>query len=138
MFQRTPSSIDVRNNHPIDPDWFATLEPGWQEEWRTNFTTLQTGGFTDEDLVMDGWTDITKRIRDKLFESPNPDLTEEGFMQAYYDSDDEKMTEIRARVDEWSTIPPPPKRSNPGTASSASGPASTTSTSRRSTCRAHI
>jgi len=100
VFQRTPSSIDVRNNHPIDPDWFATLEPGWQEVWRTNFTTLQTGGFTDEDLVMDGWTDITKRIRDKLFESPSPDLTEEGFMQAYYDSDDEKMTEIRARVDE--------------------------------------
>ena len=28
VFQRTPSSIDVRNNHPIDPEWFATLEPG--------------------------------------------------------------------------------------------------------------
>ena len=23
VFQRTPSSIDVRNNHPIDPEWFA-------------------------------------------------------------------------------------------------------------------
>jgi cation diffusion facilitator CzcD-associated flavoprotein CzcO len=99
VFQRTPSSIDVRNNHLIDPDWFSTLEPGWQEEWRTNFTTLQTGGFADEDLVMDGWTDITIRIRDKLLSSPNPDLTPEGFMRAYHDSDDEKMTEIRARVD---------------------------------------
>ncbi|MGI9645393.1 MAG: flavin-containing monooxygenase, partial [Ilumatobacteraceae bacterium] len=100
VFQRTPSSIDIRNNHPIDPEWFANLEPGWQDEWRMNFTTLQTGGFADEDLVMDGWTDITKRIMQKLFDSPNPDISPEGFMQAYYDSDDEKMTEIRARVDE--------------------------------------
>ena len=35
VFQRTPSSIDVRNNHTIDPEWFATLEPGWQREWLT-------------------------------------------------------------------------------------------------------
>jgi hypothetical protein len=28
VFQRTPSSIDVRNNHDIDPEWFDTLEPG--------------------------------------------------------------------------------------------------------------
>ena len=43
VFQRTPSSIDVRNNHPIDPGWFADLEPGWQRRWLENFTILQTG-----------------------------------------------------------------------------------------------
>ena len=100
VFQRTPSSIDIRNNRPTDPEWFATLEPGWQQRWMENFTTLQTGGFADEDLVMDGWTDISQRIRDKLLSSPEPDLTPEGFIKAYHDSDDEKMTEIRARVDE--------------------------------------
>jgi cyclohexanone monooxygenase len=99
VFQRTPSSIDVRNNHDIDPDWFATLEPGWQEKWLMNFTTLQTGGFAEEDLVKDGWTDITQRIMAKLLEGPEPDLTPEGFQRAYHASDDEKMTEIRARVD---------------------------------------
>ncbi len=98
VFQRTPSSIDIRNNHPIDPAWFASLEPGWQEEWLMNFTTLQTGGFTDEDLVMDGWTDISQRIRDRTIE--NGDLTPEGFLAAYHESDDEKMNEIRSRVDE--------------------------------------
>ncbi|MEM9135006.1 MAG: NAD(P)/FAD-dependent oxidoreductase [Actinomycetota bacterium] len=98
VFQRTPSSIDIRNNHDIDPDWFATLEPGWQEEWLLNFTTLQTGGFTDEDLVMDGWTDISQRIRDRAI--ANGDFTPEGLIAAYHDSDDEKMVEIRARVDE--------------------------------------
>jgi cation diffusion facilitator CzcD-associated flavoprotein CzcO len=98
VFQRTPSSIDVRNNHDIDPDWFRTLEPGWQAEWLMNFTVLQTGGFTEQDLVMDGWTDISKRIRDKVLASGG-EFTRETFVKAYEDSDDEKMTEIRARID---------------------------------------
>jgi cation diffusion facilitator CzcD-associated flavoprotein CzcO len=100
VFQRTPSSIDVRNNHSIDPEWFDTLEPGWQQRWLVNFTTLQTGGFVDEDLVKDGWTDISKRIRDKLFSADPPEFTPEAMERAYHDSDDEKMTEVRARVDQ--------------------------------------
>ena len=98
VFQRTPSSIDTRNNHDIDPDWFATLKPGWQQRWLDNFTLLQTGGFADEDLVMDGWTDISQRIRDKVVELG--DVSPEGMLRAYHDSDDEKMTEIRLRVDQ--------------------------------------
>jgi cation diffusion facilitator CzcD-associated flavoprotein CzcO len=105
IFQRTPSSIDIRNNHPLDPEWFGTLEPGWQEEWLMNFTTLQTGGFTDEDLVMDGWTDISQRIRDRLFATPNQDFSPESMLRAYHESDDEKMEEIRARVDTIVTDP---------------------------------
>ena len=97
MFQRTPSSIDIRNNEDTDPEWFADLKPGWQQEWLINFTTLQTGGFTDEDLVKDGWTDISQRIRDRVL--ANGDFSPEGMTQAYHDSDDEKMEEIRARVD---------------------------------------
>ncbi len=99
VFQRTPSSIDIRNNHSIDSEWFKTLEPGWQAKWLLNFTTLQTGGFVDEDLVKDGWTDISKRIRDKLFSAPNPEFTPAAQERAYHESDDEKMAEIRERVD---------------------------------------
>ena len=102
VFQRTPSSIDVRNNHEIDPDWFASLEPGWQQRWLMNFATLQTGGFADEDLVQDGWTDIAQRIRDRVVAAVGAggEFTPETVRQAFEDSDDEKMTEIRARVDE--------------------------------------
>ncbi len=111
VFQRTPSSIDVRNNHPIEDELFEKLEPGWQKKWLLNFATLQTGGFADEDLVKDGWTDIAKRIRDRIVEivqkegmqgageAPGPERFREMFQQAYEDSDDEKMEEIRARVD---------------------------------------
>ena len=101
VFQRTPSSIDVRNNHPIDADWFSSLEPGWQQRWLTNFATLQTGGFADEDLVKDGWTDISQRIRDRVIADlgAGAAFTPETMLRAYEDSDDEKMEEIRARVD---------------------------------------
>ncbi len=102
VFQRTPSSVDVRNNHPIDPEWFAALRPDWQREWLLNFATLQTGGFADEDLVKDGWTDIAQRIRDRVVAAmgePGATLGPEMIQRAYEDSDDEKMTEIRARID---------------------------------------
>lgn len=102
VFQRTPSSIDVRNNHPIDPEWYASLETGWQKKWLENFATLQTGGFAAEDLVKDGWTDIAQRIRDRVVElvSDGAQFGPDIAVRAYEDSDDEKMSEIRARVDE--------------------------------------
>jgi cation diffusion facilitator CzcD-associated flavoprotein CzcO len=101
VFQRTPSAVDARNNSPIDPAWFAGLEPGWQRKWMENFTTLQTLGFADDDLVMDGWTDISRRIRDRVVAlvaaGAQPDA--DTLLRAYEESDDEKMDEIRARVD---------------------------------------
>jgi cation diffusion facilitator CzcD-associated flavoprotein CzcO len=101
VFQRTPSSIDVRNNHPIGPDWYAGLGEGWQQRWLTNFATLQTGGFAEEDLVRDGWTDISTRIRDRVVQlvMEGAEVGPATMTRAYEDSDDEKMTEIRARVD---------------------------------------
>jgi cation diffusion facilitator CzcD-associated flavoprotein CzcO len=102
VFQRTPSSIDVRNNHAIEREWFDTLQPGWQRKWLENFAILQMGGFATEDLVKDGWTDISQRIRDRVIEAlklPGATLTPELIKRAYEDSDDEKMTEIRARVE---------------------------------------
>ena len=103
VFQRTPSSVDVRNNHAIDADWFGALEPGWQRKWLLNFATLQTGGFAPEDLVKDGWTDISQRIRDRVVQNmgkPGATFDAETMRQAYEDSDDDKMNEIRARVDD--------------------------------------
>ena len=101
VFQRTPSSVDARGNHPIDPDWFADIAtPGWQQRWLDNFTANQAGGLADEDLVMDGWTDIARRVRSRLMALPADQFTPEGMLAAYEESDFEKMSEIRARVDE--------------------------------------
>jgi cation diffusion facilitator CzcD-associated flavoprotein CzcO len=101
VFQRTPSAVDARNNHPIDADWYAELGPGWQRDWLLNFATLQTGGWADEDLVKDGWTDISQRIRDRMVARQHGDTTMsvDAFLAAYHDSDDEKTEEIRRRAD---------------------------------------
>jgi cation diffusion facilitator CzcD-associated flavoprotein CzcO len=32
VFQRTPSAIDIRDDIPTDPEWAASLKPGWQKE----------------------------------------------------------------------------------------------------------
>ena len=40
VFQRTPSSIDVRANRTTDPKWAAELKPGWQKERMKNFNIL--------------------------------------------------------------------------------------------------
>jgi len=100
VFQRTPSSIDVRGNKPIDPDWFASIAtPGWQQRWLENFTANQAMGNADEDLVQDGWTDLSRRIRAKIFSLPPEQRTPQGMMAAFEDSDFEKMEEIRARAE---------------------------------------
>ena len=103
VFQRTPSSIDVRANRPTDPSWAASLQPGWQRQRMENFTLLTSGGFAEEDLVMDGWTDIigklVTRLRDR---SPGS----EGDLASILElADFEKMEQIRSRVDTIVTDP---------------------------------
>ncbi|MDH3641654.1 MAG: NAD(P)/FAD-dependent oxidoreductase [Gammaproteobacteria bacterium] len=34
VFQRTPSSIDIREDWPTDPNWARSLKPGWQAKRR--------------------------------------------------------------------------------------------------------
>jgi cation diffusion facilitator CzcD-associated flavoprotein CzcO len=100
VFQRTPSSVDVRGNQPTDREWFASIAtPGWQDRWLENFTANQTGGSADVDLVMDGWTDIARRIRARFAELPPSARNAQSLARIREDSDFEKMTEIRGRVD---------------------------------------
>src|SRR5438477_9839729 len=101
VFQRTPSSVDVRDNRPTDPDWFSTIaSPGWQQRWLDNFTATQTAMvMPEQDLVMDGWTDLARRIRARVMALPAEEFTPENMLAAFEESDFEKMSEIRDRVD---------------------------------------
>jgi len=100
VFQRTPSSVDVRDNRPTDPEWFESMAtPGWQQRWLENFTANQAGGSAEDDLVMDGWTDLSRRVRERIMSLPPDRMTLEGMLAAYEDSDYEKMEDIRSRVD---------------------------------------
>jgi cyclohexanone monooxygenase len=104
VFQRTPSSIDERGNRPTDPEWAKTLEPGWQQERIDNFSILVSGGFADEDMVSDGWTDI---IRNLSGMGGGSDLgaTPEEIASMVELADFQKMEQIRARVDSMVSDP---------------------------------
>jgi cation diffusion facilitator CzcD-associated flavoprotein CzcO len=43
VFQRTPSSVDFKDNHPTDPAWAKELKPGWHQDRMDNFQTLTAG-----------------------------------------------------------------------------------------------
>ena len=118
VFQRTPSSVDERKNHSIDPKWFQSqAKPGWQKRWMDNFVENMGGGIPSQDLVNDGWTEISRRIREKMlngtppwlarlivrarksFSGSSPQRSSERVRNAFEDADLEKMEQIRARVD---------------------------------------
>ncbi len=94
VFQRTPSSIDVRANRPTDPEWVQSLQPGWQRHRMENFSTLTGGGFAEEDLVQDGWTEIIG----KLLRSRNMGGTMADIVRTIELADFEKMEQIRLRA----------------------------------------
>ena len=98
VFQRTPSSVDIRGNRPTDPEWAASLTPGWQKHRMDNFNILLTGGHQEEDLVADGWTDIFRNLRNvgpHLGEGRRPP---EEVAVAMELADFQKMEQVRARV----------------------------------------
>ncbi|MXY51362.1 MAG: NAD(P)/FAD-dependent oxidoreductase [Gammaproteobacteria bacterium] len=101
VFQRTPSSVDLRGNRPTDEDWYRSLEPGWQRARRENFAAVLFGQNVTEDLVADGWTDIARRIGISLMTRKSDEALdmEEVALRAEV-ADFEKMNEIRARVDD--------------------------------------
>ena len=98
VFQRTPSSVDVRGNAPTDAQWASSLEAGWQKARMENFNGLVSGVPQEEDLVADGWTDlIGKTINQFKKADANTNMSVEQMIEM---ANFEKMEEIRARVDE--------------------------------------
>jgi cyclohexanone monooxygenase len=106
VFQRTPSSVDVRGNKPTDPEWVKTLTPGWQKRRMENFNTLVAGGHQDEDLVSDGWTDIIRNLGAGVAaRMAQGSVSLQEMAQAMEISDFRKMNQVRARVDATVTDP---------------------------------
>ena len=99
VFQRTPSSIDVRDNRPTDPEWASSRSSrvGRNGGWRTS-TTSSSGIPESEDLVNDGWTDIIGNLLIRL-RSGAGDMSPDSLSKTMEMADFEKMEQIRDRVD---------------------------------------
>ncbi|GHH79650.1 monooxygenase [Streptomyces sulfonofaciens] len=99
VFQRTPSSVDVRGNRPTDPEWAESLDAGWHRRRRENFLANVAGGGAEEDLVQDGWTTSAQLLQSLMPVGADTELSaEERWLRAEM-ADFRKMNGIRARVD---------------------------------------
>ncbi len=99
VFQRTPSSVDVRADRPTDPEWVKSLKPGWQRERMDNFTAVISGSKFDVDLVNDGWTDLIGNILLAARRRPPGEAPVRDEMELIQLADYQKMERVRARVD---------------------------------------
>lgn len=105
VFQRTPSGVDVRNDHPTDMEWAASLKPGWQKQRQKDFTAILTGrggkrGEIDQlDQFDDAWVEMGKIYRKRMREA-GPDVQKEDIGRIYEFSNFEKMENVRKRVDD--------------------------------------
>jgi len=102
VIQRTPSTIDTRNNRPTDPDWYASQEPGWQDERIANFhrAAMERIAPRDIDMVEDIWTEISRNCAAELEAQGWPDETPEEYAARREVMDYRVMERLRARVDE--------------------------------------
>jgi cyclohexanone monooxygenase len=100
VFQRTPSSIDVRADRPTDESWYQNLPEGWHQERMDNFNILVSGGVQKEDLVNDGWTEIIRNLLFLVQNEDEPDLSPGAISKKMELADFQKMEAIRARAQE--------------------------------------
>ncbi|XOV89655.1 MAG: flavin-containing monooxygenase [Pseudomonadota bacterium] len=100
VFQRTPSSIDVRGDRDTDQAWVRSLKPGWHQERMDNFNILVSGGIQEVDLVQDGWTEIIRNLLFIVKNEDEPDLSPAAISQKMELADFQKMEQIRARCEE--------------------------------------
>ncbi len=98
VFQRTPSTVDVRGNRPTDPAWSESLQEGWQRRRIENFQLLTAGGEADEDLVDDAWTSIVKKLF-VMRQTAVAGMSDGERLRTVELADFAKMEDIRARVD---------------------------------------
>ena len=94
VFQRTPSSVDVRNNAETDPEWAAGLKPGWQKERQKKFGEAFLGGPIDPAFIDDGWTRLTRNVKTLASKAT------EQVSNLVQLADFKTMEEIRGLVDE--------------------------------------
>lgn len=62
VFQRTPSTISLRNEDPPDPAAVASWPPGWQRQKMDEFANILQGDLSDvESTAIEGLEDLTLR-----------------------------------------------------------------------------
>ena len=103
VFQRTPSTVDERNNAPTDPEWVKSLQPGWQKERQRNFHawTFEGMALGQPDLVCDFWTELGRNTAARVLALRRPGVDDPRAVHGdLREEEDYKLMErLRRRVD---------------------------------------
>jgi len=101
VLQRTPSTVDERNNPSTNPEWVKTLKPGWQKERQANFhrAAMERFGQGEPDRICDIWTELSRNLAAKLQARGWPELTFEQYMKMREKEDNGVMERLRRRVE---------------------------------------
>ena len=98
VIQRTPSSVDARNNSETDPEWAAGLEPGWQALRQKRFGDAFLGGPIAPEFQDEGWTRMVRNLQ--ALKAQVGDVPAEELMNLAQLADFKTMEQIRSLVDE--------------------------------------
>ncbi|WP_019058173.1 flavin-containing monooxygenase [Streptomyces prunicolor] len=98
VFQRTPSTVDVRANCRTTAGDVGADHDGWARERRENHLRIVSGEMAEQDLVADRWT-MSAGLLEKLLTSFRRQGDRQEFEAAYEAADAAKMNELRARVE---------------------------------------
>ncbi|KAI9150466.1 monooxygenase [Paramyrothecium foliicola] len=105
VFQRTPASVDVRGQRPIEPEEWTEITrdgPGWQAIRSRNFLSFTTHKepLPAVDMISDGWTDFPSyHILTGGGEPVTADMVGAHVARAHI-LDLPRAERVRARVDE--------------------------------------
>lgn len=105
VFQRTPASVDIRNNRATDPvEWSDKIAAtkGWQRERRANFDACMCPGVsphTGMDLVSDAFSHLNASAQlGSPFQVTNDNIGE--YLDKIHTIDMPRQARLRARVAE--------------------------------------
>jgi cyclohexanone monooxygenase len=101
VFQRTPSTVNLRNNLPTDHEWVRGLKPGWQEARQRNYHVgaLESFARGQEDMVCDLFTEIARNVQARREALGWPDLTPQQLAEMQVAEDYRVMERLRRHID---------------------------------------
>lgn len=106
VVQRTPSVVNPRNNRKTDPEWAASLQPGWQYRRHDNFNGIISGHEVDDNLVDDGWTHLFPALNGQhLVDQPVSELPAEDQAVLAEIADMELLMAAHGRIEQTVSDP---------------------------------
>ncbi|MCR9279870.1 MAG: NAD(P)/FAD-dependent oxidoreductase [Pseudomonadaceae bacterium] len=98
VVQRTPSSVDARNNSETDPQWAESLEPGWQADRQKRFGEAFLGGPVPPEFEDEGWVRMIRNLHSLASKARDQAVDQVGNLAQL--ADFATMEQIRTIVDE--------------------------------------